>query len=93
MDADLVNQLNTMHARAIGASAGFQEGISNALSQLTLLISSGNANDNRLMTGFLAQTLFADNLVAQKSAFVTPFAPGAAPPTAAVPLATPSTTK
>lgn len=79
MDDGVLAQLAAMHARGIGASAGFQEGVSNGMSQLSFLIASGNATDNRLMNGFLAQTLFADNLVAQKSAYTTPYQPGAGP--------------
>jgi hypothetical protein len=79
MDPDLVAQLNNSHARGIAASAGVQEVNGNAMGQLGLLIASSNHFDGRLMNGFLADQLFNQQLVEAKSAYNTPYTPGAAP--------------
>ena len=87
MDADVVNMLNTGHARAVAASTGVEAGIAAVLNQLSLQIASANHMDTRLMNGFLADQLFQQQVVQAKEAYTTPLSPMAAP------LATPVTTK
>ncbi len=79
MDQDLVAQLNNAHARGIAASAGVQEINNNVIAQLGVNIAGSQHFDTRLMNGFLADQLFNQNLVDAKSAYNTPYTPGAAP--------------
>lgn len=77
MDDAVVNAANAVNLRALSASAAFQESLTNAMGRLNLQMAENSANDHRLMGIASQQVLFANNLVDQKSAYSTPYQPGA----------------
>ena len=72
VDPSVLSQLDTAHARGIAMSGTFSE-------QHAMMIVAAAQNDSRMMNGFLASQLFNEQLVQSKSAFSTPYEPGAGP--------------
>ncbi len=90
MDPDIVNQLNTAHARSVVAAAGVDVQNSQLMQQLGAQIAVAAEYDQRLLNGFLASQLFNLDVVQAKTAYDTPHPPGTAPATAQVNAATPA---
>ena len=88
VDPAVIGQLNSTLALSSASIADAQAKGNLAMGQLSLLIASGNAHDQRILSAYIANEMatddFNDSLVKAKSAFETPNPPMAAPMTTPV---------